>query len=419
MSRPRHRAPSRPHSRPALVTGAVVLALCTLSTPLPGMGDPSQRTSSTASVAETATEPTTGPEDAKPTPPPEPEPTPAPEDDEPTQDQQDPPTQTPEEPTSTLDPDTEMHLAVVGDIMLARDVGDRIRAEGTDAVLAGVREQLHGADLTIGNLESPLCSGGTPAAKGFPFRAEPSSLDVLTDGSFDLVSLGNNHILDFGPECMDSTTALLDGAGIEHVGVGQTLEEAREPVVLEHNGMRIAFLSYLQMPVERSGFDARSWTATRTSPGLAWAHPQVITADVTAARADADHVIVLLHSGFESTEHLSPEQRAAGEAALDAGASAVLGSHPHQLQAAHQRHDGRFVAWSLGNFVFDYPNGWTESDAAVLHLTLGPEGVRGTTWSPVLIQDGFPVAVAPHEGAGARILAEVDRMSQEYAESLR
>lgn len=317
------------------------------------------------------------------------------------------------------DQDAEVRLAVVGDIMLGRKVGERIQTQGTDAVLAGVREELHDADLTIGNLESPLCSGGTPDDKAYPLRADPSSLDVLSDGSFDLVSLANNHILDFGPECMDSTTGLLAEADIAHVGVGQTIDAAREPVILERNGMRIAFLGYLQMPVERSGFDSQEWTATDTTPGLAWADPAVIAADVQAAQIGADHVIVLLHSGFESTEHLSPEQQDAGNAALEAGATAVLGAHPHQLQAAHDRGDGSLVAWSLGNFVFDYPNGWTESDSAVLHLTLGREGVRETEWTPVLIQDGFPTAVSPHEGAGARILGEVDRMSREYAESLR
>ncbi|WP_256837659.1 CapA family protein [Ornithinimicrobium faecis] len=383
-----------------LVTGALVLALCTLSAPLPGTSDGSDRPSPAPPQVAFPTEPAQEPEPAAAEPVPE-------------------PTTQPADPQSTLSPDTEVRLAVVGDIMLGRKVGDRIQAQGTDAVLAGVREELHDADLTIGNLESPLCSGGTADDKAYPLRADPSSLDVLTDGSFDLVSLANNHILDFGPECMDSTTGLLEQADIAHVGVGQTIEAAREPVILESNGMRIAFLAYLQMPVERNGFDSQEWTATDTTPGLAWADPTVIAEDVQAAQTDADHVIVLLHSGFESTEHLSPEQQAAGNAALGAGATAVLGAHPHQLQAAHGRDDGSLVAWSLGNFVFDYPNGWTESDSAVLHLTLGPEGVRESAWSPVLIQDGFPTAVSPDEAAGARILGEVDRMSQEYAESLR
>lgn len=407
MARPLHRAPPRPAGRSALVSGAVVLALCTLSGPLQtsaNQGKPAAAPVAPAPVTPAA-EATAPPEGSEP--------------DSAARTQAPASHNEAERAASGPDPDAEVRLAVVGDIMLSRKVGDRIRAEGTGAVLAGVREELHGADLTIGNLESPLCDGGTPAPKGYPFRADPSTVEVLADGSFDLVDLGNNHILDFGPECMDATTGLLEEDGIAHVGVGQTLDEAREPAVLEHDGMRIAFLSYLQMPVERSGFDARSWTATQSSPGLAWADPLVITEDVTAARAEADHVVVLLHSGFESTEHLSSEQLAAGNAARAAGATAVLGSHPHQLQAAHRHEDGHFVAWSLGNFVFDYPNGWTESDSAVLHLTIGPEGVRESEWSPVVIQDGFPVAVSAEETAGARILAEVDRMSREYAESLR
>nr|WP_306254855.1 CapA family protein [Ornithinimicrobium cryptoxanthini] len=417
VSGPRHSAPPRPAAaRPVVVIGAAVLAL---SVALALLGGGNHDTFHTPPQVAATAEPEQDPAPAEPAPP-EQESAPPEQESAPAEDAEIPEdAETREDAEPTLDPGTEVRLAVVGDIMFARNVGDRIQSEGTGAVLAGVREELHDADLTIGNLESPLCSGGTPAPKGYPFQAAPSSVDVLTDGSFDLVSLANNHILDFGEECMDSTTRLLQEAGIAHGGVGATIDEAREPVVLERHGMRISFLSYLQMPVEQGGFDAQSWTATSTSPGLAWADPEAIREDVTAAQTEADHVIVLLHSGFESTEHLSPEQQAAGNAALEAGATAVLGSHPHQLQAAQERSDGSFIAWSLGNFVFDYPTGATESDTAVLHLTLGPDGVRETSWSPVLIQDGFPVAVPPSQAAGARILSELDRMSQEYAQSLR
>lgn len=319
---------------------------------------------------------------------------------------------------STLDPDTEVELAVVGDLMLSRDVGDRMQREGTAAVLDGVRDQLVDADLTVGNMESPLCTGGQQAPKRYLLKSDPVGLEVLQDGSFDVVSLANNHILDFGAECMDSTIDLLDGAGIAHAGAGTSIDAAREPVFVESNGMRIAFLSYLRMPIEAGGFDSQTWTATPDSPGVAWADPEVITEDVAAATPQADHVIVLLHSGWEKTDTLSPEQQESGNAALAAGATAVLGAHPHRLQAHHLADDGTFVAWSMGNFVFDYRNGTPESDSAVLHLTLGPDGVKKHEWTPVLIQDGFPVAVDPDEGEGARILNHLDAMSADYAASL-
>lgn len=315
------------------------------------------------------------------------------------------------------DPDAEVRLAVVGDIMLSRDVGERMDKEGTEAVLAGVRAELHDADLTIGNLESPLCTGGTPAAKRFLLRADPSGLEVLQDGSFDVLSLANNHILDYGPECMEKTVSLLDKAGIGHVGAGENIDAAREPLIVERNGLRMAFLSYLQMPVERDGFDSQTWTATEDSPGLPWATPEVITEDVAKVRPEVDHVIVLLHSGWEETDVLSPEQQAAGQAALDAGATAVLGAHPHRLQAHHEQ-GGQFVAWSMGNFAFDFPDGSTESESAVLHLTLNRDAVTDHEWTPVLIEDGFPQALDPDGAPGAAILDRLNRLSREYAASL-
>lgn len=302
---------------------------------------------------------------------------------------------------TSVAPPQEITLAVVGDIMMDRGVGERIDAEGTRGVLDSVRDELTSADLTIGNLETPIGEQGTRAAKRFAFLSDPATVEVLTDGGFDLVTLANNHILDYGVTGMQSTQTLLDDAGIRHVGVGRNEAQAHRPTTLEVGGMRLAFLAYLNMPVERSGFDAGTWTAGADTPGVAWGEPDRVASDVAAARADADHVIVLLHSGWEKTETLSPEQQDLGNAALDAGASAVLGSHPHRLQSWTEQ-DGRLVAWSLGNFVFDYPTGTPETDSAILHLKLDAEGVTEVDWTPVSIIRGFPVALDPAtDGAAA------------------
>lgn len=309
---------------------------------------------------------------------------------------------------TTVDPSREITLAVVGDIMLDRWVVERIDDEGTRAVLDGVRDELTSADLTIGNLETPIGDGGTRADKRFAFLSDPSTVDVLTDGGFDLVSLANNHILDYGVTDMQSTQALLDDAGIRHVGVGRDEAQAHRPTVLEVGGLRLAFLSYLNIPVERSGFDASTWTAGPDTPGLAWGDPDRVAEDVEAARSGADHVIVLLHSGWEKTETLSPEQQALGHAALDAGATAVLGSHPHRLQS-YTKQDGQFVAWSLGNFVFDYPTGTPETDSAILRLTLDAEEVTDVDWVPVSIVRGFPVVLDPATD-GAAAMRAIERL---------
>jgi poly-gamma-glutamate capsule biosynthesis protein CapA/YwtB (metallophosphatase superfamily) len=95
-----------------------------------------------------------------------------------------------------------------------------------------------------------------------------------------------------------------------------------------------------------------SWEATSDQPGLAWARPKDIAADVGAARTQADLVIVLLHSGIEGRQTPDAVQKRAAYAAIHAGATLVLGAHPHVLQGAERYHGG-LIAYSLGNIVFD------------------------------------------------------------------
>lgn len=303
-----------------------------------------------------------------------------------------------EEPPATapIDPPVDdVTLAVVGDMMFDRRVETTIDSRGQDAVMAEVRDHLRGADLAVGNLETPLGIGGERAGKRFAFLSDPSSTDILLDGGFDLVTLANNHILDYGVTAMNSTERALDDAGIAHVGVGANATAARKPVIVEVGGQRIAFLGYFQLAARNSDIDYTTWIAGPQKAGVAWGYPDVIAEDVQQARREADHVIVLLHSGRElGSIELTDDQQAAGNAALAAGATAVLGHHPHVLQG-WERSDDQFVAWSLGNFVFDFPNGTPQTDSAILNLTLDGDGVKDFSWTPVRIVDTFPQIVNP------------------------
>jgi poly-gamma-glutamate capsule biosynthesis protein CapA/YwtB (metallophosphatase superfamily) len=306
----------------------------------------------------------------------------------------------------------QVSLAVVGDLMLARSIGERISSDGPAAPLAAVSAELAAADLTIGNLECAIGLDGTPAPKAYRFLAPPAASATLTSAGFDLVSLANNHILDWGDEALAGTAASLDAAGIAHVGAGANAAAARAPVVLERNGLRLAFLGYVDVPVERGGFVTESWTAGADTPGVAWANPELIAADVRAIRPQVDHVIILLHSGYEGQDTPNEVQRAAATAALEAGATLVLGAHPHVLQGTEAR-AGRLIAWSLGNFVFDGFAGTPSVDSAILHITLDKQGVSAYRWSPVRLIDGYPQPLDPEgEGEGAAILENLARLSQ-------
>lgn len=306
-------------------------------------------------------------------------------------------------------PEPLVTLAIVGDLMLARSIGDRILRDGPAAPLAAVRDQLAAADLTIGNLECAVGTSGTPAPKAYRFLAPPASIQTLSSASFDVVSLANNHILDWGEEALEQTFANLDQGGIAYVGAGGNAAAAHAPVILERNGLRLAFLGYVDVPVEQGGFVTASWTAGPDTAGVAWADPERIAADVAAVRPQVDHVIMLLHSGYEGTTTPNAIQRAAATAAINAGATLVLGAHSHVLQGVDQA-DQTLIAWSLGNFVFDGFGGTPSVDSAILHITLDREGVREYHWSPVRLVDGYPVPLDPATD-GAAILENLKRLS--------
>ncbi|HEY43423.1 MAG TPA: CapA family protein [Anaerolineae bacterium] len=286
-----------------------------------------------------------------------------------------------------LSEDAVIQLAAVGDVMLDRALGDAIRAGEVAYPFAEVIDLLTPADLTVGNLESALGDLGSPANKGYTFRTPPEAAEVLAQAGFDLLSLANNHALDYGPLALQQAMDLLHQQEIAIVGAGANDAAAHAPYFQEINGLTLAFLAYVHVPVEVRGFDTQTWTAASNRPGMAWANPGRIQADVAIALDQADLVIVLLHSGYENVPDPSSPQVAAAHAAIDAGASLVIGHHAHVLQGVEFYGEG-VIVYGLGNFAFE-DGGPPES--AVLNVWLDRDGVRGMEFVPIVIEtDGHP-----------------------------
>lgn len=224
----------------------------------------------------------------------------------------------------------------VGDMMFDRYIRGRMEASGEDSVLAGVRDLLAGADLTVGNLEGPITpyasvSQGSKVGDltNMRFTFNPTVADLLARNGFDLVSLGNNHIRDFGTEGVVSSRNALDAVGIKYVGdpTGFTAE----PVVKDVNGMRMAFVAYSDFV----GGDAdRAALAIETAEKI------------------ADTTVVLSHWGDEY-ETAPPERvRELARRFSLAGADLIIGTHSHII-GEMENLNGVPVYYSLGNFVFD------------------------------------------------------------------
>ncbi len=278
--------------------------------------------------------------------------------------------------------------------MFGRSVGQRILSDGPGLVFHDeLAAMLRAASIAVGNLECSVSERGEPQAKGYTFRAPLLSAESLKLAGFDVVSLANNHSLDYGPTALADTRAALAEHGIQPVGGGKDIAEARSPAFLDRGGVRIAFVGLVDAPAE-GDFSRAAWEAQPDRPGVAWADRETVASAVREAVRSADVVVALLHFGIEYQTRPSVSQRELAHAAIDAGATIVLGSHPHVLQEVEEYGSG-LIAYSLGNFVFDGFDG-AANVSAVLRMVLTSSGVSSWELVPVLIgADGLPRLLAP------------------------
>lgn len=239
----------------------------------------------------------------------------------------------------------EIVINAVGDIMLAGRWAPYLKKSGYGLPFDGVRTELALADINLANLESPIATGGEEfTTKKFRFRAEPELAAALRMAGINLVTLANNHSMDFGGEALAETQRHLAAAGIAWIGAGENLDEARKMALYTIKGRKIAFLGYsLTQPTE--------FFAGLKRPGTAPGFEKLVKADVRSARKQADFVIVSFHWGTESGNAVQPYQRNAAHQAIDAGADVIIGHHPHVLQGV-ERYKSGIVFYSLGNFAF-------------------------------------------------------------------
>jgi poly-gamma-glutamate synthesis protein (capsule biosynthesis protein) len=275
-------------------------------------------------------------------------------------------------------------LAAVGDINLGDGPGATIARFGAAYPWKSVGPTLRGADIAFGNLECAASTRGHAQEKAFTFRGLPSSLAAASDiAGLDVVNLANNHAGDFGTLALLDTLRHARGAGIVPVGAGATQTAAYRPAVVQRLGLRVAFVGF-------SVIGPRSFRAVGKHPGTAWGFPARVAAGVrTARREGADIVIATFHWGIERDFHENAAQRALARTALGAGATAVIGAHPHVLQPLRTP-PGRLIAYSLGNFVFSANSPGTER-TGILELSLGARRVLGHRFRRARIVGSRPI----------------------------
>jgi poly-gamma-glutamate synthesis protein (capsule biosynthesis protein) len=241
-----------------------------------------------------------------------------------------------------------IRLALAGDTMLGRGVAAALSREPPEALFSDeVVDALRGADLFVLNLECCISDRGErwpDPMKPFFFRAPPVAVDVLRHLGVDCVTLANNHALDYGRVALLDTIDLLSAAGVETVGAGPDVEQARRPVILERNGFRLLIVGLTDHPVE--------YRADVGVPGVAYADlrsgiPDWVFDSMTEGNADA--ILVTPHWGPNMTRRPVPHVVRAGAALVERGATLVAGHSAHVFHAVSAQ-----VLYDMGDFIDDY-----------------------------------------------------------------
>ena len=261
----------------------------------------------------------------------------------------------------------------------------------------------------MGNFESTLSTDGSPTQGGDSFAASRRALPGLRAAGFDLLSLANNHVGDYGERALRQTLDRFADGKIATVGAGRNAEQARRPVVLGRSGVRVGFIATDSIGETPAATSSRPGTnrldmPPRTGP-LDRDDLRRITSDISALARRVDTVIVLTHWGTQYTHRPEPSQRTAARAFAEAGADLVIGGHPHWVQGWETAGEA-IVVHSLGNFVFDMDFQTKTREGIFLEVVLWGGKVKAVEAVPYVIDAGFTPRLV--SGGRARaILADV------------
>ncbi len=277
--------------------------------------------------------------------------------------------ETSEEETDSGEQKEDVTLLFAGDLYLTEQLQEKYGKSGISAAAtSGLLSVTKDADIFMLNEEFPFGTTGEAADKQYTFRVNPKYVSLLPELGVDIVTLANNHMLDFGREPLTETLQTLDEAGILHVGAGENLKEASALKTMEAGGRIIGFLGATRVIPENS------WTATSGNSGLFTTYDATkLLAEIREAKQSCDYVVVFVHWGIERNTTPEDYQKSLARQYIDAGADAVIGAHPHVLQGI-EYYNGKPIFYSLGNFIF--ANRSYETMMAELTLTGDSVDVR-------------------------------------------
>lgn len=285
-----------------------------------------------------------------------------------------------EKPENGEEPKGDTTILFAGDVLFANAFqagydGNGIAGVISDELLA----EIQAADIFMVNNEFPFSERGEAMPdKQYTFRCSPSYVKALTEMGVDVVSLANNHVLDYGKAALSDTFSALDQEGILYGGAGETKERAEQVQIIEVNGRKYGFLAVSRV------VPTGDWKVENSAPGVFSCYDDTRLVEVVEQAAqECDFLAVYPHWGVEYAAYPEDYQTKIAENCLAAGADVVVGSHTHCLQGAAYLGD-KPVFYSLGNFVF----GQTIDRSAILKITVTEQGEIGFRYLPVYAEGG-------------------------------
>ncbi len=297
-----------------------------------------------------------------------------------------------------------IEVAFVGDMIMDKSVGVQIAKNGVDYPFSRTKDFLKKADLTIGNLETPVSTGGKPEKKEFTYRARPETLKGLVNAGFDVVNLANNHTLDYGMDALFDTMQHLRNEKIGYVGAGKNEAEAFAPYLQTIKGKRVAVIGLSHV------LPNRQWFAGKDKPGLAHAYSyEPMLTYVKKAVEQSDITIAVMHWNLEYKDMPEAYAREMARKLIDNGVDAIIGSHSHSIMGI-EFYKNVPIYYSVGNFVFTTSYNPKGREAMMVGLTFTKEGTKSRV-IPVKIDNGQPT---PMDATNKqRIIEKLNRISYE------
>lgn len=274
-------------------------------------------------------------------------------------------------------------IGFCGDIMIGRLVNEQLAVVSFSHLWGDLLPHLRGVDLLIGNLEAALTYSQDEVAKVFNFKSDPHHVQVLKEAGFNLVNLANNHILDYGEAGLLETLTTLDTVAIAHVGAGCNLGDARRPVIIERQGIRIGVLGFTD--------NEPGWLAGEERPGIAWIEIGDISAvekEIKELRNNVDLLVVTLHWGPNMIERPTGQFVQFAHDLIDLGVDIIHGHSAHIFQGV-EFYKNSIIIYDSGDFVDDYMvDTFLRNDRSFFfEIEVDANGPRKVTLTPTLIQE--------------------------------